>query len=106
MGWKGLTTGGRTHKKKFTLRKIHVFLIEKYIEDVRQEKKDVPDLLEAIMKPSGLVKEELRPILFKLRQFRAKITEIRVSTFWMSGKSTDSRRRPMPAFSLVSFNHV
>ena len=32
----------------------------KYIEDAKQEEKDVPDLLEAIMRPTCLVKEELR----------------------------------------------
>ena len=52
--------------------------MEKYIEDARQEEKDVPDLLEAIMRPTCLVKEELRPILFKMRQFRPEITKIRV----------------------------
>ena len=34
--------------------------MEKYIEDARQEEKDVPDLLESIMRPTCLVKEELR----------------------------------------------
>ena len=60
MGWRGLTTGARTHKKKLTLRKRHFFVIEKYIEDVKQEEKDVLDLLEAMMRPTDLVKEELR----------------------------------------------
>ena len=57
-----------THKKKLTLRKSNCFAIEENLEDVKQEEKDVPDLLESIMKGSGLVKEELRPILFKLGQ--------------------------------------
>ena len=57
--------------------------MEKYIEDARQEEKDVPDLLEAIMRPTCLVKEELRPILSKLNQFGSKITKIKVSTFWI-----------------------
>ena len=72
-----------THKKKLYLSKIHVFVIEKYVEDARQEEKDVPDLLEAIMRPTCLVKEELRPILCKISQFGSKITKIRVSTFWI-----------------------
>ena len=55
-----------------------LFVIEKYIEDVKQDEK-----MESIMKGSGLVKEELRPILSKLSQFGSKITEIRVSTFWI-----------------------
>ena len=65
------------------LRKRYVFVIEKYIEDVKQEERDVPDLVEAIVKGSGLVKEELRAILFKMSQFRPEITKIRVSTFWI-----------------------
>jgi len=57
--------------------------MEKYIEDARQEEKDVPDLLEAIMRPTDPVKEELRQNLFKMTQFRPKITKIKVSTFWI-----------------------
>ena len=57
--------------------------MEKYIEDARQEEKDVPDLLEAIMRPICLKKEELRPILFKMGPFGSKITKIRVSAFWI-----------------------
>ena len=52
--------------------------MEKYIEDARQEEKDVPDLLEAIMRPTCLVKEELRQNLMKMTQFRPEITKIRV----------------------------
>ena len=63
---------------KLSLRKRH-FLLEKYIEGVRQDEKHVPDLLEAIlMRPTCLVKEELRPILFKISQFRPEITKIQV----------------------------
>ena len=57
--------------------------MEKYIEDARQEDKDVPDLLGAIMRPTCLVKEELRQNLMKMIQFRVKITKIKVSTFWI-----------------------
>ena len=34
--------------------------MEKCFEDVRQDEKHVPDLLEAIMRPTDPVKEELR----------------------------------------------
>ena len=44
---------------KLTLRKKHFFVIEKYVEEVKQDEKDVPDLVESRMKGSGLVKEEL-----------------------------------------------
>ena len=57
--------------------------MRKYIEDARQEEKHVPDLLEAIMRPTDPVKEELRPILSKLSQFGPKIQKIKVSTFWI-----------------------
>ena len=59
-------------------RKRHFFVMEKYIEDARQKEKDVPDLLEAIMRPTCLVKEELRQNLFKMNQFGPGITKIRV----------------------------
>ena len=44
---------------KLTLRKRHFFVLEKYVEDVKQKEKDVPDLLEAIMRPTDPVKEKL-----------------------------------------------
>ena len=66
--------------------------MENYIEDVRQEAKDVPDVLEAIMRPTDPVKEELRPNSCKMTQCRREITKIRVCTFQMSGKITDSSR--------------
>ena len=50
---------GRDTKRKLYQRKNNFFVIEKYIEDARQEAKDVPDLLEAIMRPTDPVKEEL-----------------------------------------------
>ena len=94
-GLKGVDVGG-THskKRKLSLRKRHFFVtsIEQYIEDVKQKEKDVPDLLEAIMKAPGLVKEEIRQILMKMSQFRPEIPKIRVCTFQMSGKITDSSK--------------
>ena len=63
---------------KLTLRKIHVFVIEKYIEDVKQEEKHVPDLLEQIMGPTCLVKEELRTNLCKSNGLQ---TRLRKTTF-------------------------
>ena len=42
--------------------------MEKYIEDARQDEKHVPDLLEAIIQPPGLVKEEFRTNSFKIIQ--------------------------------------
>ena len=77
-------------KRTLYLRKGHFFAVEKYVEDVRQDGKSGPDLLEWIMRPPDPVKEELRRILFKLMQLRPKITEIGVCTFEMSGKIPDS----------------
>ena len=57
--------------------------MEKYIEDARQDEKDVPDLLEAIMRPTDLVKDELRQKLFKMTQISSKIKKMRVSKFWI-----------------------
>ena len=69
MSWRGWTSLGHRHKKKLYLRKIHGFVIEKYVKDVKQDEKHVPDLLESIVRPTCLIKEELRLILFKLSQF-------------------------------------
>ena len=66
-----------------TLRKKHVFVVEQCVQDVKKDEKDVPDLLESLMRPSGLVKEDLRRILFKISQFGSKIKKIQVSTFWI-----------------------
>ena len=44
--------------------------------------------------------------LFKINQFRHKLQEFRVSTFWMSGISKDSRRRPTQPVRLVSFKSI
>ena len=64
--------------------------MEKCFEDARQDEKHVPDLLEAIMRPTDPVKEELRQKLSKIDQFGSKITKIRVCTFQMSRKIPDS----------------
>ena len=83
MSWRGWTSLGHRHKKKAYLRKRHFFVIEKYVEDVKQEEKDVPDLLESIMRPTDPVKEEIRRNLMKMNHFRPEIQKIKVSTFWM-----------------------
>ena len=45
---------GRNTKRKLFLRKRHFFLVETYIEDLRQDEKHVPDLLESIMRSPDL----------------------------------------------------
>ena len=69
--------------RKLYPRKSYFFLIEKYNEDVRQDEKHVPDLLEAIMRPTDPVKDELRQKLSKINQFGSKIPKFKVSTFWI-----------------------
>ena len=72
---------GADTKRKLYPRKRHFFLIEKYIEDVRQDEKHVPDLLESIMRPPGLVQEELRGILLKMNQIWSKSQKSRFQLF-------------------------
>ena len=58
MGWRGWSPGGDTlTKRKLCLGNIKVFLIEKYVKDVKQDRKDVSGLLELITKPTDPVKE-------------------------------------------------
>ena len=64
--------------------------MQQCFEDARQDEKHVPDLLESIIQPPGLVKDEIRQKLFKIDQFESKMTKIRVCTFQMSGKISDS----------------
>ena len=72
MGWRGWTSGDAETKRKLYLRKSQFFVIEKYVEDVKQEEKDVPDLLESIMRPTCLVKEEIRTISGKSNGLRTR----------------------------------
>ena len=53
---------------------------EKCVEDAKQDEKHVPDLLKSIMRPIWSVREELRPILFKMNQFKPEITKIQVGS--------------------------
>ena len=55
-------TWAHTHKKEVVPKKNTFFVIEKYVEDVKQDQKTAPDLLELIMRPTDPVKEKLRPI--------------------------------------------
>ena len=89
-------SGGTRHKKEVVPKTniLFCYTSRKYIEDAKQGQKITLDLVKSIMRPADHVKEELWRKTIKKSQFRLKITKIRVSTFWMSGKSTDSRRRP------------
>ena len=68
--FEGMETVCRPTKKQKTISNRHFFLMEKYNEDVRQDEKHVPDLLESIMRPTDPVKDELRQKLFKINQIR------------------------------------
>ena len=80
--------------------------MEKCFEDVRQDEKHVPDLLEAIMRPTDPVKEELRQKLSKIDQFGSKIKKIRVCTFQMSGKIPDSANVAFEAVISTPFCNI
>ena len=90
LNWVG-GSGGAVGEQVDPKKKKHIFVIEKYVEDVKQDQKTVPDLVESITRATDPVKEELRRILFKMKQYRPEIIKIRASTFWISGKIPDSR---------------
>ena len=79
MEWNGCV---HEHKNRKPNKKTYFFRMEKYIEDLRQDEKHGPDLLEAIMRPTYPIKDELRQKLFKIDQFGSNIKEMRVSKFW------------------------
>ena len=82
-GFEGMEAVCRLMKKQKTISKRHFFLMEKYIEDLRQDEKHVPDLLESIIQLPGPVKDELRQKLSKIDQFGSKIPKMRISKFWI-----------------------
>ena len=55
------------HKKKWTRRGRYSFVKEKHIEDIKQDEKVAPDLLESIMRPTDPVKEAAKTM--KMNQF-------------------------------------
>ena len=92
----------RKHKNRKP-NKERIFSYGKCFEDVRQDEKHVPDLLESIMRPTDLVKEESRPNSFKTTQFDPKTKKIRVCTFQMSEKIPDSANVAFEAVLLTFF---
>ena len=105
---------GRDTKRKLTLRKRHFFVMETDIEDARQKEKDVPLSAgregERRKRSAGSDNEAH---LSCKRRVTANFVQI--ESIWLqnhknqgfnfldSGNPMFSRRRPMPAFSLVSF---
>ena len=63
MGWRGGRSWVRTHKKKLTLRKIHLFVIDKHVEDFKQDQKIGPDLEMGL--PTDPSQFSKRPTLFR-----------------------------------------
>ena len=80
MGWRGWTPGDISHKEEVVPRK-NIFYIEKYVRDIKQGQKVVPDLVKSIIRHTRLVKEKLWRILINMHQFEYKIQEFRVCTF-------------------------
>ena len=72
-----------THKKTENHIKKTPLSYEKCFEDVRQDEKHVPDLLESIIQPTDPVEDELRQKLFKIDKFGSEIKKMRVSKFWI-----------------------
>ena len=78
MGWNGSAAEVRRHRKKLPLRKRHFFVIEKCVEDVKQDQKIAPDFVESIIRATDPVNKELLRLLMKMDQFRSNITKIRL----------------------------
>ena len=74
---------GPGHKKEVDPKKKKLFVIEKYVEDVKHDEKHGLDLLEPILRLADPTKEEFRRIFMKMIQFGSKISKIKVSTFWI-----------------------
>ena len=101
MDWRGLATGAWTHKNKLTVRKTTFLVIENYIEDVKQDRKMAPDLVERTMKGSGIVKESPRLISFEISQLRSRITKspkVQSPKNWFADHHLPILMRP-PSFS-------
>ena len=49
--------GGHTHKKEVVPEKMTFFGMEKHLEYVKQDQKNVPDLVESIIRSTRLAKE-------------------------------------------------
>ena len=88
--------GTKSIKRKLFLRKIHLFVMEKYVKGVEQDQRNALDLLESMMKPmpTDSAKEELRRNTVKMNQFRPHITEIRICTIQMSVQSISILNQP------------
>ena len=60
---------------------------QKYVEDVKQDEKHVPDLLESIMRPTCLVKEELRTNLCKSNGLQTRLNKKQQHIFHPSSQA-------------------
>ena len=78
-----------------------LFVIEKYVEDVKQDEKSSPGLLESLMKPTCLVKDALRQILLKWVNLDPKSLKLEFQLFGF--RKSDGFPPPMPAFSPSKF---
>ena len=77
----GLAAWVHRNKNKLSLRKIYFPVIEKYVKDVKQGQQIDLDLVESIVRPTRLAKEELQMTLMRTIQFRRRIERFRVCTF-------------------------
>ena len=111
MGWgvgiRGTQGGHRVTLDKKRKLPLGKHTIQQHIEDVKQGQKIVTDLLEWTMEPNDPVKEESQRKRMNRSQYGYKIKpRIMACVFRMSGRITDSRRRPTSQASLVIFKPI
>ena len=98
--------GGNGHEKDT----LALAIIDKLVRDVKQDQKINPDLVQSIIRPTRLAKEELRMILMKIHHFRATIKEFRVCTVGFGKKMTDfcggCLQEQIRWFSFLSLIHI
>ena len=86
MDWKGWTSVGGAHKKTVDLKK-NILFAQKCVGGIKQGAHIALDLMEAMVNQCDHVKGASRRISMKMNQLRAKIINIKVSTFGCREKS-------------------
>ena len=103
MGWRGKTSGGNDTKRKLYPRKNNFFVMETYIEDAKQEEKDVPGSAGSDNEAHLSCKRRVTENFVQNASIWIQNHKNQGFNFLDSGNLTDSRRRPMPAFSPLGF---
>ena len=82
----GVGIGGTRHKKEVAVRQTHLF-IEPCVRDIICRRNLALDLLQLIIRPTRLSREELQRISSNMQQFRSPINEFRACLFGCPEKS-------------------